>query len=250
MIKNHQNVLVRPSSWDDPYETLYSKSSVTVNGVRHQFDASHWFGQCWSATKESALMWQAFAPMAKGRTICEDVDDCKLKKGVRYVKIMVRTSNIIKSLKNTDNDDLRVGVVDWIRYFQEGRSEFNKAVDDVKQFHGWLPNMVIRGVSFQELYPLYPLLTKRDVFKHEDEVRLLILDMSTSPEQATLPYDFNPSSIEEIILDPWTPNEEAEKIKKSLREALKDENVVIEKSKLYSDDYKYSIQVTINNDYV
>ena len=23
-------------------------------------DASHWFGQCWSACKESALMWQAF----------------------------------------------------------------------------------------------------------------------------------------------------------------------------------------------
>ena len=246
MIENKQNVLVRPSSWDDPFETMYSKSSVRVNGVEHPLDASHWFGQCWSATKESALMWQAFAPMAKQRTICEDIDECKQKKGVRYVKIMVRAFNIIKSLKETGRENLCIGVVDWIRYFQESRTEFEKAISEVKQYHEWIPNMITRGVSYQELYPLYPLLTKRDAFKHEEEVRLLILDMSSNTEQKILPYDFDPSNIEEIVLDPWTPNEEVEKIKNGLREKMKNEKVVIEKSKLYSDDFKYSIQVAIN----
>ena len=246
MIKNHQNVLVRPSSWDDPFETMYSKSSVTIGGVEHQLDASHWFGQCWSATEESSLMWQSFAPLAKKRSFCKDVDDCELKKGVRYAKIKVKTFNLIRSLQNTDNRKLRIGVVDWIRYFQENRAEFEKTINEVKQFHGWLPDMVVRGVSYQELYPLYPLLTKRDAFRHEDEVRLLIFDLSSSPEQTTLPYDFDPSDIDEIILDPWTPDEEAGIIEKKLRKILSDDKVVIQKSKLYNDNYKYSIQVAIN----
>ena len=241
MIESRQNVLIRPSLWKDPYENISSNSVVVRKGGQPiPLNQSYWFGQCWSICDECALMWQSFAPELQMKS--KDTDD--FRQGYQhYVKIKVRVDNLIKQL-NDEKTDNSIGVVDYIRYFHPDINNYKEKVMDVKSFHEWIPNMIRRGTTYEELLPLYSLLTKRDVFRHEEEVRLLVFDKSAKPEQEMFSYPFDINSIEEVIIDPWTPEKEVNEIKERLKTSLND-NVVIKKSELYKDSKKFAMQYSI-----
>lgn len=226
MVEEKRNTLMRPSSWDDPYEMNYSNSVIiTENGDLH-LDASHWFGQCWSLCEESAIMWQAFK-----------------KTQEPYVKIKIHASGLIKEIKSK-NGGLRIFILSYVKYFKPNKSNYIKTLEDIISMHQWPHNFLSRGATFAELYPLYNLLTKRNVFKHEEEVRLLLFDKSSSTDVKFVSYPFDPSTIKEVVIDPWTSQSHNLflDIMSNLRRYLPEEKTDICKSDIYSDSCKFSTQ--------
>ena len=223
MVEEKSNTLFRPSTWDDPHETNYSNSVIATEQGDALLDASHWFGQCWSICKESAIMWQAFK-----------------KDKETYVKIKIDAYNLIKGLVNQD-DNLRIAVLEYMRYFKPNITDYKEKLNEVMTLHLWPKNFIIQGVTLAELYPVYNLLTKRDVFKHEEEVRLLLFDKSSSDNQKSVSYSFNPAKIKEVIIDPWTSLDESKfnEIKSELRRNLPSESTEILKSEIFSDSSKF-----------
>lgn len=230
MIEERYNTLLRPASWDDPYETNYSKSVITTDQGDVSLDASHWFGQSWSLCEESAIMWQTFK-----------------KDKEPHVKIKIDASNIIRGLVEQDNN-LRIAVLEYIRYFKPTINDYIEKIKDIMEMHLWPDNFTMRGVTLAELYPVYNLLTKRDIFAHEEEVRLLLFDKSSSEEQKFVKYPIVPTTISEVVIDPWTSidNEKFNEIKNELRINLPCESTSIRKSEIFSDNYKFVTKYRIN----
>jgi len=224
MLKEKRNTLMRPSSWDDPHEMNYSNSVIATEKGDVPLDTSHWFGQCWSLCEESAIMWQAFK-----------------KTQEPYVKIKIHAFDLVAELKSKD-DGLRISILDHVRYFKPNISDYEEALKDSMSMHQWPQNFLSKGVTFAELYPLYNLLAKRDVFKHEEEVRLLLFDKSSSESQESISYQFNPDIIKEIVIDPWTSldDNKYKKIEIGLREYLPEDKTVIRRSEVFSDSNKFS----------
>ena len=224
MIKEKCNTLVRPSLWEDPYETNYSNSVIATEKGDIPLCASKWFGQCWSLCEESAIMWQAF----------KKTDD-------PYVKIKVEPNDLIMGLKKQDNN-LRIGILDYIRYFEPTINDYKEKLEDVITMHKWPDNFINRGISLAELYPLYNLLTKREVFKHEEEVRLLLFDNSSSEEQTSVSYSFDPTTIDEVVVDPWTSldNNKFKQTVMELRLNLPSQTTEIRKSEIYCNSSKFA----------
>jgi len=224
MVEEKRNTLFRPSTWEDPHETNYSNSVIATEQGDVPLDASHWFGQCWSTCKESALMWQAFK-----------------KNKEPYVKIRVDAFSLIKGLIEQDKS-LRIAVIEYIRYFKPIIYDYKEKLNEIIELHLWPKNFIKQGATFAELYPLYNLLTKRDVFKHEEEVRLLLFDKSSSENQDSVSYSFDPISIKEVVIDPWTSldNSKSFEIERELREILPKETTEISKSDVFSDSGKFA----------
>ena len=231
MVKDKSNTLIKPSTWDDPYETNYSKSVIATEHGDVPLDASHWFGQCWSVCKESAVMWQAFK-----------------KNKEPYVKIEIDAFNLIKGLVDQD-DNLRIAVLEHIRYFSPTTDDYEEKIKDVIEMHQWPANFIKQGIKLAELYPMYNLLTKRDVFKHEEEVRLLLFDKSSSEERESVSYSFDPLNIKEVVIDPWTSldDEKLRKIKTELQCYLSSETTRICKSEVFFDSSKFITKYIIKN---
>lgn len=224
MIKEKSNTLFRPSIWDDPHETNYSNSVIVTEHGDVPLDASHWFGQCWSTCKESAIMWQAFK-----------------KDESPYVKIKIDAFSLIKDLVEQDNS-LRIAILEYIRYFNPTINDYIEKINDVIEMHQWHANFAKQGITLAELYPMFNLLTKRDVFKHEEEVRLLLFDKSSSDNQKSLSYSFDPTTIKEVVIDPWTSlnNDMFNEIKSELHMFLPSETTEIRKSEIFSDSSKFA----------
>lgn len=224
MVEEKRNTLLRPSSWDDPYEMNYSNSVIATEEGDIPLDASHWFGQCWSLCEESVIMWQAFK-----------------KTKEPYVKIKIEANSLIKGLKEQDND-LRIGVLDYIRYFSPTVKNYYEKLNDVILAHQWPDNFTKRGITHAELYPVYNLLTKRNIYEHEEEVRLLLLDKSSVATQDSISYSFDPTSIQEIVVDPWTSKDDSayKRIVDELRLYLPEGTTDIRKSGIFSDSSKFA----------
>ena len=229
MVEEKRNTLVSPSLWEDPYEMNYSNSVIVTEKGDLPLDASHWFGQCWSLCEESAIMWQAFK-----------------KSPEPYVKIKIHAFDLVGELKSND-DGLRISILEHVRYFNPNISDYEEALKDCVSMHQWPQNFLSRGVTCAELYPLYSLLTKRDVFKHEEEVRLLLFDKSSLKSQESISYPFNPDIIKEVVIDPRASLDDDifKKIKSELREYLPEDKTVIRKSEIFSDSSKFSIRYHI-----
>ncbi len=58
LFANRQNVLVRPSQWDDPFENFVPKSQAKLSsGDVVTFDFNNdFYGQCWTTQKASDAM--------------------------------------------------------------------------------------------------------------------------------------------------------------------------------------------------
>lgn len=226
MIEERRNTLLRPSSWDDPHEMNYSRSVIATKHGDLPLDASHWFGQSWSTCQENLIMWQSFK-----------------KDKEPYVKIKTDVNGLIKGL-NIHDKELRIAIVETVRYFEPTINDYREKLHDLMYAHQWLENFKRKGLSRTELYPAYSLLTKRDIYKHEEEVRLLLLDKSSSEKQESVKYSYDPSSIKEVVVDPWTSLDEEKynEIEKELRKTLLDESILIKKSEIFNDSSKFSIR--------
>ena len=63
LFENTENVLVKPSLWEDPFENFILKSRVRFkNGKTYGFNHQNGFyGQCWTRSKASDAMWRIYS---------------------------------------------------------------------------------------------------------------------------------------------------------------------------------------------
>lgn len=209
LLKSRKNTLVRPSRWEDPFEKIVEEAHFNYNNEEMAVDApkfrSHsWYGQCWSKKDANDTMWRIFTPNKKKRS----------------VKIKVSYDNLIsKSREYADNPKRKNKITFFlheVEYAEQSEEEFGKKVSSIMDDY-LSQKSFLSTYQFQMLVELGILLTKRESFVYENEVRLLAYREHDNTKYNRWSYTFHFADvIDEIELDPWTPKEEIESIEESL----------------------------------
>lgn len=212
MLLCKQNVLVRPSLWEDPFENyLFNSAAITEDGQIIDLSGvgKCLYAQCWTMNPECDGLWRTYTDNKRNRA----------------VKVSTKALKLLRSLYDFVNK------FHCLRYFL-GKviycddSDFNIAVDN------GMSNLTdTSGVA-----TIITLLQKRIPFKYEQEVRLIF--RAENEEEAdgigkVYKYQINPVDLfEEIEMDPWASTEDIA----NLDRELKDQGfaVDINRSSLYA----------------
>ena len=64
LFRNRQNVLVRPSKWEDPFENFILNSPARLtDGTVVSFGFNNdFYGQCWTLLPSSDALWRIYSP--------------------------------------------------------------------------------------------------------------------------------------------------------------------------------------------
>ena len=150
LITSNELVLVNPEMWDDPFENFFLKANA-IDGQGNTVDFSNlremWYGQCWTKNEDTDAMWRIYSPDKNG------------------VRISTTVRKLFDAIYNEDDKfaSLKyfIGKVDY-----GTKDELN---DFMNKNSFW--NIAIGGQNdgFAKL-----LCIKREAFKHESEVRILV----------------------------------------------------------------------------
>ena len=176
------NALVKPQSWDDPFENFILNIPVTSKtGKKCKSELrNRGYGQCWTLNVESDAMWRIYSPD---------------KNGVKIQTTVRRLFNSLYSVQ-TSYESISCFIGKVIYY---PKKEIDKVVADrlagTKQFSG-------------SLGQAQSLLFKRNAFSHEKEVRLIYLDPHNNADTNVYLYPCDPLTlIDRITFDPrMSPN--------------------------------------------
>lgn len=147
LFDTQNNVLVRPSMWDDPFENFILNSTVrTKNDEFGDFGfRDDLFGQCWTLQKASDAMWRIYSSHKRG------------------VRIRSTPRKLLASLSAGLGDRAKSqAFVGKVRYLPNAK--MRKFARDV--FRGGLDAEAVVST----------LLVKRPAFAHEREIRLVYFD--------------------------------------------------------------------------
>ncbi len=192
LFETKQNVLVKPSKWNDPFENFILRSRVrlpTGEYARFEFH-DKFYGQCWTLHRASDAMWQIYSPQSDA----------------------VRIRTTIGRLANS----LWVALEKWA-HIQAFIGKVRYLPD--KKLISFAKNM-FRDIDIpQSAHFAQTLLVKRPAFKHEREVRLIHFQHDdTKSRDDIYRYDVNPHElIDQIMIDPRMPVQDANDLKKKIR---------------------------------
>ena len=176
LFENKENVLVKPKLWDDPFENFIMNSTGELEGGK-MFSIGfrdHFFGQCWTKTRESDAMWRIYSPDKNG------------------VRIATTPRKLLRSLYDTA-DEFRdiLCFIGGVNYYTTPKLKtlLNKHAST------WIVDSTGAGQA-------QTLLFKRNAFKHENEIRLIF--NSQGKEKSDLyRYPIDPFNlIDDIVFDP------------------------------------------------
>lgn len=243
MLVSKENTLVSPSSWEDPYEKMMKKSILTLScgeqpiiDIDSIFNWMGWYGQCWTRQMESDGLWRSYTHN---------------KNDVRCVKIQTTVKKLKESLHSGINDKK------VMRFYLEPVEYFDFSQDDNKKQFGQLVERLQNGEitidRLQETLACATLLMKRKAFEYEDEVRILAYDILSNPIQRPFCYSIEESLrnslIENIELDPWTPNYYMPSFKKLFSDLANINEEQVTRSELYDEpDTGYTITYNMKDD--
>lgn len=190
MLRSHENVLVHPSLWDDPFENFILNSPVDIGSGKLARNTlrSKVFGQCWSLTKEADLLWRAYSP---------HVNAVKLQTTIRaMISSLYREGGKFRDLS------CFIGRVRYARQ-REIKSVFDSA-----------NTLDPSGAGIAET-----LLVKRFGFRTEREIRLIFVDHGGLADGDVMKHAFDPNaSISRVVIDPRMSSEAAESISSQIRD--------------------------------
>lgn len=182
-IEQRRLTLVRPSSWDDPFENFLEKCRFKLP-TGEPVDATpvlgRFFGQCWTmAPDETDATWRIYSPS---------------KIGVR-----VRSSIVSLGTRLCDASDPLAAV----KYFVGSVSYVSYELLDVSLRHA--ATAMLTGNGGRNL--VQTLLIKRREFEHEREVRLIFYDAEDQFKgQPLWSVAIEPDEVfEEAVFDPRMP---------------------------------------------
>ena len=190
LFTNRQNVLVRPSQWDDPFENFVLKSQAKLSsGDVVTFDFNNdFYGQCWTTQKASDAMWRIYSPKSNG----------------------VRIRTTVRRL----GDGLGKACGDWahIQSFI-GRVRYLKK----KQMLDFANGVFANGLDATAFAKT--LLVKRPAFRHEREVRLLYFEKENDRRGNNLfRYSIEPTElVDQVMIDPRLAKNDAAALKSEIK---------------------------------
>jgi hypothetical protein len=190
LFANHENVLVRPSMWEDPFENFILNAPAKLGDgtvVRFEFNNSY-YGQCWTLTAASDAMWRIYSPNSDG----------------------VRIRTTIRKLATS----LSYGLGQWA-HIQAFIGKVQYLSD--KALFQFANNVFVNGLNSTAL--ARTLLVKRFAFKHERELRLLYSDNDNAPANNLFRYAIDPHAlVDQIMIDPRLPSATVDVLKKQIRD--------------------------------
>jgi len=161
---NRENVLVSPRKWEDPFE------NAVLTAV---FPRALLFGQCWTRHTASDAMWRIYSPKSKG---------VRMRTTVHAL-----ACSLIKALKGS-NARAFIGGVRYLRDWE--------VIDFARRS---LSENRLQAPAEQAR----TLLVKRWAFRHEREVRLVLIRAHDLRDEPLARYTVAPDTlIDELMLDP------------------------------------------------
>ena len=207
LFQTQKNTLVKPKLWDDTFENFVLKSKLrTPDGKLIEYDVhDRIYGQCWTLEKSSDAMWRIYSPDKKRIRIRTTIGDL--------------LDSISLASVTTNHCEHSVGKVEYLTEKTLVRRAKNTFENDGQ-------------VRFGNLFK--SLLIKRKAFKHENEMRLMILDWSENAGKEDIyKYSIDPHSlISQMMIDPRISYSEFKKIRSKIRSKTRFEGEV-KRSLLY-----------------
>lgn len=188
MFAAHQNTLVRPKKWPDPFENLALQSMVNVNGELGDFGfKDDLYAQCWTTAAATDAIWQIFS------------------NGTDGVRIRTTAGKLLRSLA----DHVPADTAPLCCFLGTVQYKTKKGLVRFSQDH------FANGLGSDGKIIASSLLVKRRAFSHEKEVRLIHWRLNGSPKERDLfPYPIDLHSlIDQIMLHPQLKKPEADKLK-------------------------------------
>ncbi|HCG5950704.1 TPA: DUF2971 domain-containing protein [Vibrio parahaemolyticus] len=194
---SNDNVLVKPSLWEDPFENFILKSPVRFkNGKTYRFaHRDGFYGQCWTLNKASDAMWRIYS---------SDKYSVRVRTTVRAL-----FNSLYDSLSNSGlkRETCFIGKVNYLNSRK------------LKLF----ASEVFSEQAGTRTYSLASsLCIKRLAFKHENEIRLLHFQHDPSKyDESLFSYKFDAHQIiDQLMLDPRLSSIEAEILKNQIIEKI------------------------------
>lgn len=185
---NKQNVLVRPSKWEDPFENFIlnaparlSDGTIVSFGFNNDF-----YGQCWTKLTSSDALWRIYSPD----------------------KTSVRVRTTVRKLLTT----LQAPLGEWAHE----QAFIGKVLYlDDKKLVDFGNKVFCDGLNSRALAET--LLVKRVAFRHEREVRLLYFEKDKA-QKDVFAYPVDPHAlIDQVMLDPRLSRTDADAKKGEVR---------------------------------
>ncbi|WP_298936870.1 DUF2971 domain-containing protein [uncultured Ruegeria sp.] len=216
LFEESNNVLVRPTMWDDPFENFILRSPVrTASGEKGEF-AFHkdLYGQCWTLHTASDAMWRIYSPEKDA------------------VRVRTTVGRLLDSLcaanKGTENDSCYIGKVD---YPTEAKLKtFARTI--------FKDGLTARAVANS-------LLAKRKAFEHEKEVRIIFFEGGqTVHENGVYKYPLDPHAVfDQVMLDPRMSTEEYARFKEDIVKKTGFDKTRIKRSLIYKPPEGFVIEI-------
>ena len=208
LLQSRQNTLVHPQAWQDPFENFLLSSQGDYHGqpVSLQPIRDSWYGQCWTFKEECDGLWRS--------NTNNTVD--------RAVKVKTTVRRLFEGFYNFNNPNHILSFfIGRIRYVNS--NQLNAVLQDAYNYLTDTTN----------ISQLLTLLTKRQEFSFEDELRLLYcIEANGNPAPNIFQYGIDPNALfDEVVLDPWTSDAELRTEEYAMRQA--GFNNLIRRSDLY-----------------
>src|SRR6185437_765892 len=197
-----ENVLVSPEKWGDSYENLVSRLAP-LN--------CHCYGQCWTLHYASDAMWRIYSP---GPTK-------NLKE--RAVRIRSKICNLLETIEQRCQST-HAAFIGQVQYLS------------TKNLTAYIEKRRMSCSDSNSYRTLAEtLLVKRLAFKHEGEVRLLLISRDSHGEHGLFRYCVNPNTfIDQIMIDPRLDKNEADSLKREIESETRFTGGKITRSRLYA----------------
>jgi hypothetical protein len=214
LMKQKNNVLVKTSLWEDPFENFILNSTGTLPTGETFTIASReqYFGQCWSYKRESDAMWRIYSQHIKDSKTQElIIENIGIKVKSTVKNVFEPLFSIQENAKNPHNGRL-FNVCSFI-----GKVGYHSKKDLVKFLKKKASDLILDQSGKGQASTL---MLKRIAFTHEKEVRIVYHNNECNLSDETYPYPIEPNiCFEEIVVDPRIPKDIYLKIKNKIVEA-------------------------------
>lgn len=211
IMKQNQNVLVKTSLWEDPFENFILNSTGKLSTGESFTIASRdqYFGQCWSWKRESDAMWRIYSQHIKDSKTQELITD---NIGIKVKSTVRKVFEPLFSIQNNHTNPYNKEIYNLNSFI--GKVKYHSKKDLIKLLKENGSDLILDQLGIGQASTL---MLKRLAFTHEKEIRILYHNNMGNPLDKIYPYKIDPNlCFEEIVVDPRIPEEVYQQIKNKI----------------------------------